>query len=336
MFTTSPPDIISLPLEIVMEIFSLSVTAREFYTAYHAHQSTRNRKSLPHERSHAASQVCRRWRAIALSTPHMWTDIPIFRTLNSPWKGRDGWNISVVGELSRYLARSGALPIHIFIDHYDFTGLHPIPDNVLKGILSSFFREAHRWRSAVILIDRTILHRLPIPNLPTLKKLNFIARGLIEDSPSYDYLAPVLNALPSPLDVLVLDGQLQPSYTSGTNVIRPIVETFIGLPPRLEVLEPGASRLKKCILRGIHLCEMGLPPPDKRFQFSALISLELNEVHRFKPCVHFEDGSAFDETTPFNHIDAPNLKELIVKCGRVPHDYVHILTEIRQTAVTSS
>ncbi|KAF9523835.1 hypothetical protein CPB83DRAFT_898402 [Crepidotus variabilis] len=265
----------------------------------------------------------------------MWTDIPVSRIVDSSWKakGERGWDASIVDQLDTYLNRSSALPVHIFIDLWM---TKPIPKSILHKILASFARKAYRWETAVILFDESrlpdLLSRWQNLQMPRLQRLNFRMRMICGYTRIIDEELPIIESLPPTLKELVLDGYSRHWGSGGT--LGPGLESFTGLPYKLESLFKTASTLKSCNFRGIHIREMRLPHLNQRILFPSLTDLEVNEIRYSRTCVHFDDTHYF--TTIFSHIDTPNLKKLVVNCGRTEMNCTQLLIGIFDAALASS
>ncbi|KAF9523834.1 hypothetical protein CPB83DRAFT_650746 [Crepidotus variabilis] len=314
MSTNTASDILRLPFEIVGGIFAHSVTPRPFFTTNIAKLPPKLPNPLPHHVSHGASQVCRKWRTIALSTPHMWIDIPIFRAIDKFWKGEK----YTTNQLDPYLARSGGLSINIYLDIRRLDHYHD--HSIVLDIVASFMREAHRWGSAVIVIPTELQKYLPSQIPPKLQKFNFrIRMRPHRGEPDYKL---ILGTYPSALQELIVDGYYR---FSGSNEAEPerrieALETFIGLPRRITDLKQTAASLKKCTFRGVHFMSVDITQGSR-----APITFPLLETFELQ-------GLNFDESTPFRYIDAPKLENLLVSSL----GSIHMLSEMRQAAIASS
>ncbi|KAF7329199.1 F-box domain-containing protein [Mycena kentingensis (nom. inval.)] len=115
--------VLDLPREVSSEIFLQTVV--DVFAQREAGLRKRNRLQLfPLSLAH----VCRSWRDIALSTPALWSSVAL--ACYNIW--------APVKMLERWLARSGALPLDLYLD----TGDRAMADEILPVILPY----ATRWR----------------------------------------------------------------------------------------------------------------------------------------------------------------------------------------------
>lgn len=113
-----------LPTELLLEIFTLCIPQHLFDIS-----------KVP---THVIGQVCRRWAAITLSTPRLWSyfSIKLHRTA------------AVVNLMKAWLERSRASPLSIRLDGRGLrTHLFSLPSKaVMQSFMDDFVTHCQRWR----------------------------------------------------------------------------------------------------------------------------------------------------------------------------------------------
>lgn len=153
--------------EILQEIF------------YHCLPTTHNAVMSALEAPLLLGRVCNHWRQIAYSTPRLWTSIhivtPSARPYDPAFPTDNTWILTAV---SKWLARSGVLPLSISIisSTYSLDPFVPINGHIrpFLNLLSSF---ASRWRSVSFVIENyswpEFFDRYGAEDVPLLEKFHF-------------------------------------------------------------------------------------------------------------------------------------------------------------------
>ncbi|KAJ7081822.1 hypothetical protein B0H15DRAFT_446969 [Mycena belliarum] len=115
----------------------------------------------------AMSQVCWRWRTVALSTPRRWTNIAIH-----PWSRIYTSDRRLLLLLSLQIERSGPLPLIL-----RYEGHMQFPRDTRRSILDLFLSAAHRWQDVSLDMTYANFQRLSdftggFPSLTRLAILN--------------------------------------------------------------------------------------------------------------------------------------------------------------------
>ncbi|KAF9544127.1 hypothetical protein CPC08DRAFT_418291 [Agrocybe pediades] len=151
--------------------------------------------------STAISQVCARWRAIALHTPSLWTHIHLSRSLESHRRLRTeiGQSLSWV---PIYLVQSAGLLLNVTLD----TTRLPAEETI--RLISGF---SDRWRSFTLLVSHvgslpSILPSLVSVSVPRLQSFSIEADIYREGIVSYDPLIPFFVTSTPQLATIHLNG----------------------------------------------------------------------------------------------------------------------------------
>ncbi|KIK50168.1 hypothetical protein GYMLUDRAFT_253220 [Collybiopsis luxurians FD-317 M1] len=137
------PSIDRLPVELLLEVFSLSNTFNpiedEDFSEESPTQINRNAVALSHVNS--------RWRLVSLSTPSLWSTFDISLSSTS-W---DKVPVSLPMLIAVHLERSknAVLDIRVAFDRNNVNYARSFP------ILPRLFKEAHRWRSSVLVLPES-------------------------------------------------------------------------------------------------------------------------------------------------------------------------------------
>ncbi|KAJ7156506.1 hypothetical protein C8R43DRAFT_1065415 [Mycena crocata] len=142
--------VLTLPNEIVSEIFL------HFLPPYPDCPSPTGRFSPT-----LLTQICRKWRQIALATPALWSAIP-----SPPLEAI--CDEKYVHLLESWLARSGLCPVSINIGDE--------PEDLQEGVLQALIPHRLRWEYLELGIYGTLIHRLEGPT-PLLRRLNLWLEG---------------------------------------------------------------------------------------------------------------------------------------------------------------
>ncbi|KAI5897230.1 uncharacterized protein SCHCODRAFT_02616952 [Schizophyllum commune H4-8] len=168
--------VLQLPHEILSLIFDLALTGVRI------HDKNFGEPCL--------TRVCRVWRTVALSTPQLWTEVNIPTDPEPPSKHA----------ISTYVARSGQLPLHIFVDAYMWQCM-TIDEEEWKTAAEVLQYVAqlsmHRWRRLDITGDFLVFARQKELELPRLESVSIAAISWLEHDEEPDADKPQL-----PLDFL--------------------------------------------------------------------------------------------------------------------------------------
>ncbi|KAJ7453185.1 hypothetical protein FB451DRAFT_673074 [Mycena latifolia] len=141
--TASP--IRRLPPEILGEIFAFSV-----HSTYYFGDVSEVSGPLSHQAPWVFTRVCRRWAAVALGTPGLWSMV----SLDLDRLGERG----AVSMTKLWLARSRNLPLTIKIFHDSDALDRPRLDSHL--VLDAVMQHSERWQNAYISISLPLLFQL--------------------------------------------------------------------------------------------------------------------------------------------------------------------------------
>lgn len=258
------------------------------------------------------AQICRGWRQVALSTPHLWTRMAICLPL-----GRlppPAWTTAITNAASTYLtwiSRSGGHKLHIAIQHV------PSVDS------NNSYRFSQVWRPAATdLVSTLVRHHgsrietlslsLPVPcassllhaNCPSLKNLSIIDDGLcgpresqesVQAIPTGIHLAGQLRVLI--LDTPPLDLQMVHYPWDQLTVLRFGPDFCVSLPDAFALLRI-CQRLETFII--------SIDPAEGIVVYEALVAPALRELRVYEG-PDPDDSGAF-----FGAISAPNLEELVI------------------------
>lgn len=105
-------------------------------------------------------QISRNWRAIALSSPKLWSSVSIFLRTQSQTSAavQRRLELAQVSLLSLYLTRSHDYPLSLYVN--SLYASHPL--------LSMLYAQSYRWRNAVLYLPAE-----------TLKDLSFACKGAL-------------------------------------------------------------------------------------------------------------------------------------------------------------
>ncbi|KAF8191420.1 hypothetical protein K438DRAFT_1830479 [Mycena galopus ATCC 62051] len=169
-----------VPPEIIVEIF-LQLTAIEARTARHSYPYhlvegasffEKDYKVMPgpHRAPLLFGEVCRHWRAIALSTPRLWNSI-FLHCVDEKLQN----NIYLC---DLWLKRSGSLPLSIRFSR-DYHQSVPVPSKVIdlcQDFLRTILPYSRRWRllafNNIPIASYDILHGRLTDSLPVLEALS--------------------------------------------------------------------------------------------------------------------------------------------------------------------
>ncbi|KAF8967019.1 hypothetical protein BDZ97DRAFT_560836 [Flammula alnicola] len=279
------------PPELIREILLWAMPKRRFETNLFVDTDEPDRWTVL-----APSQVCRLWRDVALSTEQFWTTIPILHEMSRPIPE---YYHSII---QMFVERSGNRPIDIAIVvtlpwlSVPQEGLDVSPS--LELLLS----QSHRWKSAILHLDPSLVELLGYLDVPILESLNFKSRYEQWDVNWYPELCVVANA-PKLKHAIVDDRRSFLFLDIPWNQLR----TFTGLPDDLEVLRPAGPVLETCVFRG----PVGVMhyPEEHPIHFAKLTSLRIantNYQHTREHGLQF----GWENDTPFRWIIAPVLQKL--------------------------
>ena len=291
----------AFPPELLAEIFTFAVLPRPF----HEELTSVPIEDPPYFISHAVAQVCSYWREVALSTPQLWTDIPIIDEACTVNEYSD-----FIFLVDAFLERSKSLPINVYISlvHRDLA-THTLDDPALEDVppnphaLAPILNQSHRWKTAVMHIHLVFFDILPTVDLPLLEKLNvrcyngkFLPAGLIAFPINFFDKTRALK-------VLIMDGTHD--LAEGIDVLCSGLESYTGLPDRLSALSAAQPSLIDCSFRG-PLSRMSLAGPP--LKFPNLKTLRVANTNYQHP-LNFSHA----QETPFRYIEAPSLESLLIQ-----------------------
>ncbi|KAF8432691.1 hypothetical protein L210DRAFT_3650159 [Boletus edulis BED1] len=204
----------------------------------------------------AVSHVCWHWRNVALSTPSLWTTIPVPREARSPYP-----------RVSTLLERSKNLPIDIIVSYGDLDKHEDAPSDAdLEILFPMLISHIHRWRTIKVMASEYHMyeflsavsgHSVPAaPQLTTLELYDY------EDTDNRDtFQHPTLFAGSAPLLTRIVLWRVhvdwdQPWVASASNL------TDLALAYHAEDAHPSWAQFST-ILRGasvlqkLSLCQSG-------------------------------------------------------------------------------
>ncbi|KAJ7172899.1 hypothetical protein C8R43DRAFT_1058314 [Mycena crocata] len=124
--------VLEIPTEITSEIFLHCVLSHEYHVGQNIAPLT-------------LASVCRRWRAVALSTCRLWTQLNFGRQWTSSPHSNTGWNYctptGVANRLEYWVPRAAGIPIDLHIQ------LPPSPSPESDNILRIVGQHTSRWRN---------------------------------------------------------------------------------------------------------------------------------------------------------------------------------------------
>lgn len=174
-----------LPNELLEKIFKVGNTLPMPVDGKYPQRPLFSKLPLPVLHASALSQVCVRWRHIAIRTPALWCTIHLSRTLHSHrrLKSHIGRSLDWV---PIYIARSGQLPLHVTLDT---TRLPP------AEALHLVIPYSTRWRTFTLLVSHvgslpSVLPLLITPRVPHLRTLDVVADIYREGIVCYEPLIP--------------------------------------------------------------------------------------------------------------------------------------------------
>ncbi|KAJ6578668.1 hypothetical protein DFH09DRAFT_1148046 [Mycena vulgaris] len=181
--------VLTLPFEITSRIF-LDCLPQDADTILRPYPS-QNEAPL------VLTRVCRDWRAVAVSTPMLWTHLRI--ELDSD-DGRGHIDSKWVALLDIWLQRSQPHPLSMTVSNLSYTE----PDETLVGVLD---RHSPRWRDLTLKLPFNHFSRLSAHvSLPLLERLTISAHG------SPDMINPISAFRNAPrLNHVCLEGGMHPS-----------------------------------------------------------------------------------------------------------------------------
>ncbi|KAF9527772.1 hypothetical protein CPB83DRAFT_907371 [Crepidotus variabilis] len=311
-----------LPPELFAEIFIHACSKRPFHTR----QTSDIDLGIDfiHRYRYGFTQVCSQWREICISTPRLWTDIPVIDEVFSGDR-INGYTYLICA----FLERSKDLPVDVVISirgHNqprltDVSEDHGRPSPL---ILRPLLDAVHRWKSAVLFLHANIFRYMQKLQFPILEQLN--VRSLNHQvylAGEVGFPRHLFTTTPT-LKTVISDGrydwqrdaELMP-YTLFRGIQR-----FIGLPQTSVDLEHGQSTLIDCTFRG----------PLSRIVLFPQRSLEFPELKRLRVVNNnyqfpHNFGGSPDETI-FQSMEAPSLEELVVEGHPVIEEAVLIISHL--------
>lgn len=244
------------------------------------------------------SQVCKYWRTIAIATPEMWTSIPALRK----WQSDDPESEAFIYLLRTFIERSGNSSIHITVHIEQLFNDLEDSDQLESPCLDLLASHCHRWKTAILHIDRSIIRRLGVLYTPDLESLNFRCRYAAGWMDMGGHQLPRLRLLAPNLTHAIVD-----SWQSHSFLRLPCgnLRTFTGLPDHLKRLRRAGPTLQVCCFRGpVSVMQYPIEPIHfAKMHFLSVINN--NYQHPWNFGRHNE--------TPFRWMNAPNLTFLEIK-----------------------
>ena len=244
------------------------------------------------------SQVCRYWRTIAIATPGMWASIPTLRK----WRSDDPESEAFIYLLRTFIERSGNSPIHITVHITELFNNLEDSDQLQSPCLQLLASQCHRWKTAILHVDKSIIQRLRELYTPDLESLNFRCRYAAAWM-DVDAYYPRLHILAPRLTHVIIDSWQSHSFL---RLARFDIRTFTGLPNHLDVLLRAGPTLEVCSFRG-PVSMMRYPTEPIHFAKMHFLSIINNNYQR--PWVNFGHHTE----TPFRWMNAPNLTFLEIR-----------------------
>lgn len=139
-------DFSSIPPELLSEIFIVSCLAETIPNSAN-HRGRKSRKGRVRTTPFILGAVCVYWRSVVLSTPKIWSHIPI--SIAPP---RDSFNLKKqVALFSTWVTRSNESPLTITLalqDEWNHTWAGKIPTELLRALANT----SHRWFSVDLVL----------------------------------------------------------------------------------------------------------------------------------------------------------------------------------------
>ena len=243
------------------------------------------------------SQVCRYWRTVSIATPGMWTSIPALRK----WQSDDPESEAFIYLLRIFIERSGNSPIHITVHIKELLNNLEDPDQLQSPCLQLLASQCHRWKTAILHVDKSIIRRLGELYTPDLESLNFRCRYAAALMNNAYY--PRLYILAPRLTHAIIDNWQSHSFLRLAHFN---IRTFTGLPDHLDVLRRAGPTLEACSFRG-PVSMMQYPTEPIHFAKMHFLSIINNNYQH--PWVSF----GHHNETPFRWMNAPNLTFLEIR-----------------------
>ena len=284
-----------LPPELLEDIFLRTTSwVRKFETDLGVEILEPNPKFIL-----SLSQVCRYWRTIAIATPGMWTSIPALRK----WQSDDPESEAFIYLLRTFIERSGNSRIHITVHITELFNDLKDSDQLESPCLDLLASHCHRWKTAILHVDRSIIRRLGELFTPNLESLNFRCRYAAGWMDMDGHQHPRLYLLAPCLKHAIID-----SWQSHSFLRLPCfsIRTFTGLPDHLNVLNRAGPTLEVCSFRG-PVSVMQYPTEPIHFAKMHFLSIINNNYQH--PWVNF----GHHNETPFRWMYAPNLTFLEIR-----------------------
>jgi len=154
----APHPIYSLPLEVLSQIFILTLHI-DFAAAAELHEtSRRSERHLKIFNPLVLCAVCSSWRSLAFSAPQLWQRVFIHFPVEAQ---AEKWTADLIQWIQR--ARSLPLALHVSCDYH----LNWISPHRVAPFLSVFNDYATRWESLYLQDPFTALQLGPSPTLPS-------------------------------------------------------------------------------------------------------------------------------------------------------------------------
>ncbi|KAF8145509.1 hypothetical protein K438DRAFT_545481 [Mycena galopus ATCC 62051] len=252
---------------------------------------------LAHAPLLAVSQVCRRWRAVAMGTPSLWCDIQ----LNGMHWDTPPHFVTAGALLKSVLERGGTLPLALTINSERDTGAFADPLD----------EHSHRWKSLVCPYDFVCRHS----TLPHLETLEILVPEFLDFSGSMPRLSlpsmPRLTSLDLP--ALFLEGNMENLPLEQLSNLACRAAIWPDIPHTLTLLSllPAATKFYLDLFNHPHLekcLEIDLEPKTSNvsaFTVQFFNELELRHSKAALACF-------------FQHLTLPLLKQLRLEAQFYP------------------
>lgn len=268
--------------------------------------------------------ICRHWRAIAITTPHLWANMELF-------VGREEWNVPtlsrLLSSLRTWIERSKQVPISVDLTinplenwgQEEWVGLGPgeetaPEESLVEEIMYEIYKQSHRWKDIRFYLPDSAISGMLGGHSPLLKNLELWspgksgmaggdlslrhAHGLGELSLKQVVYMVIPDGLPESLQALeVSHSRMRLTQSAMGSKIRSLNLNFVPLYwADLAKIPSVFPLLEELTLR--HIFEQAKAVTDKAEFFLLDNLLSLN--------VYLEASSCF----PLNAIKVPALKHL--------------------------
>ncbi|KAF8956443.1 hypothetical protein BDZ97DRAFT_187377 [Flammula alnicola] len=271
-----------VPVEVASHIFAFCIPVHDRYS----HCGVQKNAPL------ILGAVCKTWRAVAWSTPQLWTSICI------AVYPRD---FAVLADLAEeWLARSGKLPlsIHLYLKEDE-----TISNFAVNPLIEVLYAHSSRWRSLDLDIPSALFEVFDGDNegISILDDLRIIPSDAVETQQSRAYFE-LSNVLPKPKTVHLSSVYPERIHILWDNVTY-LVANLLHVDQCLEILR-YTNRMERCDFRMIMEGRENYPLPK-----SPIILPHLR-------ILHFDCWFECLLSSFINNITLPVLEQFEIDCGR--------------------